>query len=253
MPSATASWNPAAPRAGTMRPWVEPVSEAVLAAYEALMAAALAVPLPEQVPALVLSAEAQAEYDRFFLAIEERRRPGGDLARLSEWVPKLRGNVMRVAGLMHLCSHGGGVAALQRPIGADAVRRAVLLSEYFISHAQAVFLLMGEDRSVAQARRLLSWLRRGGRERFSAREAHRYLARLGTREAVLDPVLRLLVAHGYIRGGRVARRGADGLRHTESYQVNPIEVRRWSEDAGAAEAPAEEQAWARALDDAAPC
>ena len=137
----------------------------------------------------------------------------------------------------------GGAAALQRPIGADAVRRAVLLSEYLISHAQAIFLLMGEDRSAAQARRLLSWLRRGGRERFSAREAHRYLARLGTREAVLDPVLRLLVAHGYIRGGRVARRGADGLRHTESYQVNPIEVRRWLEGGRDAEDAATDGGW----------
>ena len=238
---------------GALEPFMAPVPPALLAAYEELLTAALVVPLPAEVPALVLSEEARAEYERFFRAIERRRQPGGDLARLSEWVPKLRGNVMRVAGLLHLGAHGGG-QALRQAITGDAVRRAVLLGEYFISHAQATFLMMGEDGCVARARRLLGWLRQGRRARFTAREAHRYLARLGAREVVLDPVLRLLLANGYIRGGRVAARGGgDRLQHTETYQVNPIEVRRWSEDAGAAEAPAEEQAWARALDDAAPC
>lgn len=171
---------------------------------------------------LEFSAEAVAVYDQLFDSIELRRRPGGDLGEMPEWAPKLRGNLMRVAALLHLSDQAerGADDLLREPVPGETVERAALLSEYLISHARVALGVIDETPAVGQARKLLRWVQAGRRTRFTAREAQRHLARVGARRRVLDPALEVLLSHGYVRAYQGRR---------ETYQVNPHEIANWPE------------------------
>jgi hypothetical protein len=122
----------------------------------------------------------------------------GDLAHLAGWAAKLAGATCRLAALLHLAEHLRDGWA--RPIGADALAVAVRLADYLIDHARAVFDLMGADPRIDDARWLLEWINRTGRTQFSRRDAHRAAPRGRFATATeLEPALRLLEEHGYLR------------------------------------------------------
>ena len=66
---------------------------------------------------LTFTPEALDVLDPYEAAIERRQAPGADLAVTGPWAGKLVGNVIRVAGLLHLAEHGP--AGLRRAIGPD--------------------------------------------------------------------------------------------------------------------------------------
>ena len=122
----------------------------------------------------------------------------GDLAHLAGWAAKLAGATCRLAALLHLAEHLRDGWA--RPIGADALAAAVRLADYLIDHARAVFDLMGADPRTDDARWLLEWITRTNRTQFSRRDAHRAAPRGRFATATdLEPALRLLEEHGYLR------------------------------------------------------
>jgi hypothetical protein len=131
--------------------------------------------------------------------LEPRLAAGsGDLAQLAGWAAKLAGATCRLAGLLHLAEHLRGGWA--RPIGADTLAGALRLAGYLVEHARAVFDLMGADLRLDDARWLLDWISRTGRTQFSRRDAHVAAPRGRFPKATdLDPVLRLLEEHGWLR------------------------------------------------------
>jgi len=217
---------PAASRVGSLLPKMNAIQPEAIQNYRNLMRAMLDAPGPDDAdpPAAPFAGDALPEYERYFTEIERRRGVGGDLAPMAEWVAKLRGNVMRIAALLHLADLYANGQEVQGPaataVKADAVKRAVKLSDYLIRHAQAAFGLMAENENAVRARRLLSWIREGRRKTFTARDAQRFIARVGKREEVLDPALAILVSHGYVKKGP-----KDGKR--ELYLVSPHEVLTW--------------------------
>jgi hypothetical protein len=87
-----------------------------------------------------------------------------------------------------------------RPIGADTFAGAIRLADYLTDHARAVFDLMGADPRVDDARWLLDWIARTGRTQFSRRDAHVAAPHGRFPKATdLEPALRLLEEHGYLR------------------------------------------------------
>jgi hypothetical protein len=131
--------------------------------------------------------------------LEPRLAAGsGDLAHLASWAAKLAGASCRLAALLHLASHLRDGWA--QPIGADTFTAAIRLADYLIEHARAVFDLMGGDPRTDDARWLLDWIDRTGRGQFSRRDAHRAAPRGRFAKATdLEPALRLLEEHGYLR------------------------------------------------------
>jgi len=122
----------------------------------------------------------------------------GDLAHLAGWAAKLAGATCRLAGLLHLADHLRDGWA--QPIKPDTFARAIQLADYLIEHARAVFDLMGTDARVDDARWLLDWIHRTNRTQFSRRDAHRAAPRGHFATATdLEPALRLLEEHGYLR------------------------------------------------------
>ena len=148
---------------------------------------------------LVLDQEAAELLLGFERELEPRLAAGsGDLAHLAGWAAKLAGASCRLAALLHLAGHLRDGWA--QPISREAFAAAIRLADYLIEHARAVFDLMGDDPRIQDARWLLDWIDRTGRGQFSRRDAHRAAPRGRFAKATdLEPALRLLEEHGYLR------------------------------------------------------
>lgn len=208
---------------------VPPVPAHVADRYAAelrILAGSLATPasLADGEPAILgLEEDAAAILDGFEAHLEPRLAPGsGDLAGLGGWASKLTGATCRIAGLLHLAAHVR--TGWARPVAPDTLGGAVRLAGYLIEHALAVFDLMGTDQRTEDARWLLSWIERTGRQQFTRREAHMAAPRGRFRKATdLDPALSLLEEHGYVRRTDPTPPGAKGGRPASPrYLVNPL-------------------------------
>jgi replicative DNA helicase len=177
----------------------EPVADRYTLELQAL-AASLATSTGNEGPALLALDREAAE---LLLAFERDLEPRlaadcGDLAYLAGWAAKLAGATCRLAALLHLAEHLREGWA--QPISRETFAAAIRLADYLIEHARAVFDLMGADQRIDDARWLLDWIDRTGRGQFSRRDAHRATPRGRFPKATdLEPVLRLLEEHGYLR------------------------------------------------------
>jgi replicative DNA helicase len=130
--------------------------------------------------------------------LEPRLAAGtGDLGHLAGWAAKLTGATCRIAALLHLASHLRDGWA--RPVDAATLAGAIRLAGYLVDHALATFDLMGADPRVDDARWLLDWIARTGRQQFTRRDAHQAARGRFRKAADLDPPLALLEEHGYLR------------------------------------------------------
>jgi replicative DNA helicase len=164
------------------------------------LAASLTAPAGNDGPALLaLDQEASELLLGFERDLEPRLAAGsGDLAHLAGWAAKLAGATCRLAALLHLASHLRDSWA--QPISSNTFTAAIRLADYLIEHARAVFDLMGADPRIDDARWLLDWIDRTNHFQFSRRDAHRAAPRGRFATATdLEPALRLLEEHGYLR------------------------------------------------------
>jgi hypothetical protein len=163
------------------------------------LAASLTIPAGDDPSVLCLDLHAGELLLAFECDLEPRLAAGsGDLAHLAGWAAKLAGATCRVAALLHLASHLRDGWA--QPISSNTFAGAIQLADYLIEQARAVFDLMGADPHLDDARWLLDWITRTNRTQFSRRDAHRAAPRGHFPKATdLEPPLRLLEEHGYLR------------------------------------------------------
>ena len=188
---------------GRRQPGASPVTPAVADRYTLelqALAASLVTPDGNDGPALLTLDQEAAE---LLLGFERDLEPRlaadrGDLAHLAGWAAKLAGATCRLAALLHLAEHLRDGWA--QPIRSNTFAAAIRLADYLIEHARAVFDLMGTDPRIDDARWLLDWVSRTDRTQFSRRDAHRAAPRGRFAKATdLEPALRLLEEHGYLR------------------------------------------------------
>jgi replicative DNA helicase len=178
-----------------------PVPESVADRYTLelqALAASLTIPAADDPTMLTLDPHA----DELLLDFERDLEPrlaanSGDLAHLAGWAAKLAGATCRLAALLHLAEHLRDGWA--RPIGAETFAAAIRLADYLVDHARAVFDLMGADPRVGDARWLLDWISRTNQVQFSRRDAHQAARGRFRKATELEPALRLLEEHGYLR------------------------------------------------------
>jgi hypothetical protein len=185
---------------------------------------------------LRFSLEADKALEEFECSIEPQLGEGGDLEYLADWASKLAGAVVRIAGILHAMEgvdtvratfdaetgNWPGPPSLFGPIGAKTVEAAVCIAEDFlIPHAKAAFGLMGADTNPENAKRLLNWMTKGNRKTFTRRDAQRAIPNRIRKAEDLEPILGLLLAHGYIRAQSTANGGKPGRKASPAYDVNP--------------------------------
>lgn len=162
-----------------------------------------------------LNQDAFEESERFFYSLESRLL--GDLEEVEEWAGKYHGNVFRIAGIMHCCQHGRDAANI--PVSLDTIKRAQIIGEYFLAHAQAAFRVMGlsEPEEEKDAKYILKRLRVAGVEEISKRGLFDLCKGKLKEVDSMTPGLRVLVDRGYIR---IEKRNTGG-RPTEMVSLNP--------------------------------
>jgi replicative DNA helicase len=187
---------------GRRQPGAPPVPQAVADRYTLelqALAASLTISASDDPTVLTFAPQAGELLLGFERDLEPRLAADhGDLAHLAGWAAKLAGATCRLAALLHLAGHLRHGWA--QPISSDTFAAAIRLAHYLIEHARAVFDLMGADPQVDDARWLLDWITRTNRTQFSRRDAHRAAPRGRFATATdLEPALRLLEEHGYLR------------------------------------------------------
>jgi replicative DNA helicase len=211
---------------GRRQPGAPPVPIAIADRYTLelqTLAASLTTPAGQDPTLLILDARAAELLVGFERDLEPRLAAGsGDLAHLAGWAAKLAGATCRLAALLHLASHLRDGWA--HPITADIFAGAVRLAGYLVDHARAVFDLMGADPRTDDARWLLDWISRTDRTQFSRRDAHGAAPRGRFRKAAdLEPALRLLEEHGWLRRVDADPPGPKGGRPSSPrFLVNPL-------------------------------
>ncbi|WP_430789037.1 YfjI family protein [Actinoplanes sp. G11-F43] len=210
---------------GRRRIGADPIPTAVAEAYaERLTALVVGLASLDEPAVLPLSPEANERMLAIERDIEPRLAPSGTWAHIVDWGSKYAGAVARIAGLLHLAEHlpngQGGV------IDGGTFDRAATISAYFAEHALTAFDDMGADPLVDDARHVLAWIERSQTERFTKRDLFTALSRGRFRKAAdLDPVLNLLVAHGYLRSAPAPERRGAGRAPSPGWLVHPQVLR----------------------------
>ena len=94
------------------------------------------------------------------VTIDHAMGPGGPLASVRDWASKLRGLVVRLAGLLHVAETS---QPAEERISAATVERALELGRYFLAHARYVFgVEMTLDPAEQAARGLWECIQRKG-------------------------------------------------------------------------------------------
>ncbi|MBI3770341.1 MAG: DUF3987 domain-containing protein [Deltaproteobacteria bacterium] len=170
---------------------------------------------------LRLDESARAALTGFAEKLEPQLAEHGELATMTDWAGKLVGAVVRLAGLLHIGERTDDVAPWESPIGRRTMRRAINLGRYYLAHARAAFAEMGADPEVENARHVLSWIERAGIESFTKRDAFQATKGRFKRVSALEPVLQILVEHGYIRAQAPRTHTGPGRPASQRYDVNP--------------------------------
>jgi hypothetical protein len=176
----------------------------------------------EPVPvALRMDAEADDEHIAFNREVNQLVEDGESLQELRGWASKLKANMIRTAGVLHLatwCGHRG----LEEPITGDTMRQAVRIARYWMVHTRKAFDLMDADPQTLKARKVWAWVkRRAERSKLDVggtfRKQDAWQDVRGSRGTIkttddIDSALRTLCDAHYLR--RICER-------PEVYEVNP--------------------------------
>lgn len=195
-------------------PAIDPLIER---GYENLLYSLLSIPEQENAAVICLSDEAAALSEEFFNDLEIRL--ADELEDLGDWAGKYHGQVMRIAGIIHCCIHGEDAAA--ELVSGGTMQNAITIGQYFLEHAKAAFRLMGvgESQDVKDAKYILKRIDSTGQTEISKRDLYQLCKDKKRFEQAenMEPILNLLIDHGYIRIEKVKTGG----RPTEKVILNP--------------------------------
>jgi len=177
---------------------------------------------------ITLSQEAEIISEQFYNELEPRLGKDGDLEHMADWAGKLHGEVLRIAGLLHVVYNaslnGKGYSDIPfedyLAITGKTMAAAVELGQYFLAHAIACYGILGGSEAERGAVYILEKLKKQSLSQFTVREILRLCKKFKTSQDLTEP-LAVLAEHGYIRETKAEYTGT-GRPQGNIYQVNPI-------------------------------
>jgi replicative DNA helicase len=148
---------------------------------------------------LELSEEAGQILEAWEVEIEKTIRPDGSHADISDWIGKLAGQTVRLAGLIHLADNVDQLNPWPLLIPGDVMERAVRFAQYFQAAAQEVFVEMKRSRHIEDCRAIATWAKRRPEGAFSAREIRMHMRRRFTDMDAITEVLEFMCDEGWMR------------------------------------------------------
>ena len=210
---------------GSRRFQSESVQPAIYQRYEQKIVNLLEDEYPATPETITLSPEASDMLTAFAEEIEPKLTE--EYSEMADWVGKLVGNTLRIAGL--LCRAGiyrapeflNGREKLV--VSGETMANAIRLGRYYLNHAQAVYDVMPEDSMYRKAARILQMIEEKKLTEFDRRSAMRNCRTFKT-VAEIQPVLDFLDDYGYI--ARMPEKAyASGRPPLPKYAVNPMALK----------------------------
>jgi replicative DNA helicase len=175
----------------------------------------------DKVQTLKLSPDAVDKFQPFYEEIEKRLAEYGDLQPILAWGGKLRGTVLRIAGILELAKAAEGQIVSTPEISKETIESAIEIGRYCVPHAQASLGQLGMDRDTTIAKRIEGYIKKVQKDVLSTREIFEHtkgavdIGKVTDIEAPID----LLVRHGYLRPKDLSatKRG----RPSTCWEVNP--------------------------------
>lgn len=153
----------------------------------------------------------------------------GEFSMYSDWLGKLVGNTLRIAGIIARCSllkRDVGDAFLEDDAPVSISRRvmedAVRIGKYFLVHAVNAYGVMGVQSEFRNALMVLEKLKEYKKTRITRRDIMRSCRWIGTADEA-QSVLGILEDYGYVRLAAVdsVDRSRNGRPKNAVYAVNP--------------------------------
>jgi replicative DNA helicase len=172
---------------------------------------------------LVISPSSNILLDQFLTWIEPHLGEQGAFGGFADWAGKLAGAALRIAGLLAVATQVGSHNShnSQNEISEETLADALRLAHYLIAHARAAFAEMGTEPAMAGARRVVAWLEQRGLREFTKRELFEAIKGTYPKADDLDPILKVLCDHGYIRLQITEERGGPGRKPSPRYEAHP--------------------------------
>jgi hypothetical protein len=135
---------------------------------------------------LQLDPQATARFTQWDQNLEDRQRPGGDLAERAEWAAKLRATVLRVSAILHTANAG------RAEVGIDRVEEALTIAAYWMDHANIVEKMWADDHVTSRARAIVRWALDTGKHQFSLRDVTSKRGTFPTADDAVAPLQELI-------------------------------------------------------------
>jgi hypothetical protein len=142
---------------------------------------------------------------------------------------KLKGYLGRLALILHFLRRAtNGVRS--DDVDGESMTRAWKLIDYFKSHARKVYAALDADPRVAPARKVVSWIGREQKARFSRRDVHQGLKGTFKKVEEVDAILALLQKHGLIRAAAAGSRSGPGRSPSPLFESHSSLLRNGSQN-----------------------
>ncbi len=178
----------------------KPMEESIRSHYHASIAAILNHPRDYETNAkhvLKLEPEAYLKWLKYSKSIETMMSPELDyLSHITDWAGKLSGQIVRIAGLLHIYRHAFE-KPWERKIALEDMEGAVKITHALIKHALKVFSLIYEEEGILIAKDILQWISNSHLEHFTHRQCLRKFRRFDKKS--LQPGLNILKEREYIQ------------------------------------------------------
>lgn len=168
---------------------------------------------PETTIALKLSSSAISEEQKIRSDIETMFLEGGKLSDMKEWGSKLSGQIIRIAGLIHISENIESVnldmvneEKLPIQIEKSTFLKATYFLDYFIEHAKLAYGQMGMDENIQDSQYLLQVIKRQDKSIVPYRDIQNLTRKKFEKAARLQEVLDELEERNFISQFRKGRK-----------------------------------------------
>lgn len=173
---------------------------------------------------LTLQEEARQAEEELRGELEKMFLEGGELAEMKEWGSKLAGQIIRVAGLLHVAEHVHALPAdkediegIPKQIHAETLIKAQQLVRYFIDHAKVAYGSMGANSDTEDAKYLLKVIKRQERLVIEYRDIQNLTRKRFKKAMHLKATLLELEERGFINQ---IKNGRKRLLEVNPYLIN---------------------------------
>ena len=198
-----------------------PVPDEIYQRYEKKMVNMLQEEYPPKAEVIKLSDEALKLLTDFANGIEPKLKT--EYAEIADWVGKLVGNTLRIAGVLCRAEIMRAPEFLTENeplvVSGKTMENAIKLGRYYLSHALAVYDVIPEASMHKQANRILKMIKEKKLSEFDRRIAMRN-CRVFKTVAEIQPVLDFLDDYGYIVR-QPEKTSSNGRPPLPKYTVNP--------------------------------